>query len=664
MAENTGTEDKAGQLFELLSQEKLTDESKQKIAGILKEDTNVLTSPEFMEKFALKDMNLCPKEDSAAYIESSANQLKLTSRVLENLNNMHSEGLIETTKNGKTPVQHLIDESKMPNGETLGTQTVKNVMYLRAMQTDPAYPDKQAINNLEFDTSFLLEQMYMKDEYGANPNRRNASGQKVGELMKSHLDDKKHLKALTGQATDRQPLTVEQLKEKPYQKTLSRDELKVAKYRGTLTAEQAEQLKKLENQDKEADVKNQPGDWDRPQKRDSNDKFTDGDVVDYMYKEWFLGGASWICNGIENKVLGLIDNAANIFVESANRNRKLAAEIKDENLKNSIGLLNEFDRVAEAVKKGKKDAYTNKSQNFASIFDDLAQNIDNPNPQWKHQHNPQLIQTLKADPKRHEFINSGKAKLLSDISILQAADALSTTITQIEMKDEFMRNIGAWKEDKKTLKNTEQLKEELERRSIERQKKMLKAISVISEDTRLMAEIAYEGIKNPKLSKEEFIRAQVTASVHGFLREQAEIVKQLSQRQQQEVNDKHLDGRGEKDTDRGIKKGIKTLDDQVETLISKGKMYEGSEFAEEKSTQRIAKQTSLLEEAALQNTPSIFEKYGDIVKLEADVLATRKQKNLDRKQQLEQFKAKLESRDKKAEVDKRIVDMQRGASRD
>ena len=93
-------------------------------------------------------------------------------------------------------------------------------------------------------------------------------------------------------------------------------------------------------------------------------------------------------------------------------------------------------------------------------------------------------------------------------------------------------------------------------------------------------------------------------------------------------------------------------------------MYEGNEFADEQSSQRITKRTSLLEEAAFQNTPSIFEKYGEIVTLETNVLATRKQKNLDRKQQLDQFKAKLESRDKKAEVDKRIVDMQRGASRD
>ena len=72
----------------------------------------------------------------------------------------------------------------------------------------------------------------------------------------------------------------------------------------------------------------------------------------------------------------------------------------------------------------------------------------------------------------------------------------------------------------------------------------------------------------------------------------------------------------------------------------------------------------MFEEAKAQNTPCIFEKYGDIIALEADVLAARKQKNTDRKQQLEQFKAKFENRDKKAEIDKRITDMQRGASRD
>lgn len=663
---NDSREKLATQAFQALSKKEMTEEDKAFIATALSNDSNLLIGKEFMAKIAPLDMNRCPSAEGEyqGYIANATQQLESTSQVLENLNALQQEGKIPAQKNGKTQVQHLIDESRLPNGETLGTQTVKNVMLLKAMQNDPAYPDKKGVSELEFNSGFLLERMYMKDELGANPNRRNSMGQKVGELMKSHLDDKKQRKTLNVESTERKPLTVEQLKAKPYQKTLSRDELKVAQYRGTLTAEQAEQLKKMEDKNKEAEVKNQPGDWDKPQKRDNNDKFKDEDVVKYMYEDWFLGGASWLCNAVENKVLGLIDNAANIFVESANRNRKLAAEIKDENLKNSINLLADFDQVAAAVKKGKKDAYTAKAQNFGSIFDDLAQNIDNPNPQWKHQFDPKFVQALKADPKRHDFIKFGKEKILSDMSILQASDEISSTITQIEMKDEFMRNIKAWKEDSKTLKTTEQLQAELEQRTIERQQKMLKAVSIISEDTRLIAEIAYAGIKNPKLTKEEFIREQVSKSVNDFFKEQAEQAKLLAERQQEEIAKQNLDGRGKNDTDRGIKKGIKTLDSQLDTIISKGKMYEKDEFTDEKSSERIEKKTSLFEEAKAQNVPSVFEKYGELNALDASVVAARRQNNTDRKQQLEAFKERFEKRDKKATIDKRIVDMQQGASRD
>lgn len=652
--------------FQALSKKEMTEADKAFIADALSNDPNFLISKEFMAKIAPLDMNRCPTAEGEyqGYIAKSAQQLESTSQVLENLNALQQEGKIPVQKNGKTQVQHLIDESRLPNGETLGTQTVKNVMLLKAMQNDPAYPDKKGVSELEFNSGFLLERMYIKDELGANPNRRNSMGQKVGELMKSHLDDKKKRATLNVESTERKPLTVEQLKAKPYQKTLSRDELKVAQYRGTLTAEQAEQLKKMDNKDKEAEVKNQPGDWDKPQKRENNDKFKDEDVVKYMYEDWFLGGASWLCNAVENKVLGLIDNAANIFVESANRNRKLAAEIKDENLKNSINLLTDFDQVAAAVKKGKKDAYTAKAQNFGSIFDDLAQNIDSPNPQWKHQFDPKFIQALKADPKRHDFIKFGKEKILSDMSILQATDELSATITQIEMKDEFMRNIKAWKEDSKTLKTTEQLQAELEQRTIERQKKMLKAVSIITEDTRLIAEIAYESIQNPKLTKEEFIREQVSKSINDFLKEQQEQAKLLAEKQQEEVSKQNLDGRGKKDTDRGIKKGIKTMDSQLDTIISKGKMYEKEEFTDEKSSERIEKKTSLFEEAKAQNVPSVFEKYGELNALDASVIAARRHNNTDRKQQLAAFKERFENRDKKATIDKRIADMQQGASRD
>ena len=92
-------------------------------------------------------------------------------------------------------------------------------------------------------------------------------------------------------------------------------------------------------------------------------------------------------------------------------------------------------------------------------------------------------------------------------------------------------------------------------------------------------------------------------------------------------------------------------------------MYQDKEFADEKSTQRIEKKTSLYEEANSQNIPSIFEKYADLNKLETGVITARKQNNIDRKQQLEQFKAKFIDRDGEKAVTNNIANMQQTAGR-
>ena len=58
---------------------------------------------------------------------------------------MYSENIIGRLKNGKTPAQQVLDEGYLPNGETIGTQTIKNITLLRAMRSDEKYPNKDGV---------------------------------------------------------------------------------------------------------------------------------------------------------------------------------------------------------------------------------------------------------------------------------------------------------------------------------------------------------------------------------------------------------------------------------------------------------------------------------------------------------------------------------------
>ena len=128
--------EKANKLFEMLSQKDMSAETKAAVAGIIKENPDILISKEFMEKMAINDMSKCSKDGYQEYVKQSSDQLATSRQVLDNLHAMHKEGVLDTVKSGKTPVQYLLDEGRLPNGETLGTQSAKNIISLRAMQKD------------------------------------------------------------------------------------------------------------------------------------------------------------------------------------------------------------------------------------------------------------------------------------------------------------------------------------------------------------------------------------------------------------------------------------------------------------------------------------------------------------------------------------------------
>lgn len=637
MAEDNDMKEKANRLFELLSGKDMTAEAKTEVAGVIKENPNILISPEFMEKMALKDMNKCPKDGYDAYIAESSVQLKTTKQVLDNLESMNKEGMLEKAKGGKTQVQYLLDEGRLPNGETLGTQSAKNIISLRAMQKDENYPDKEGIKNLHDESTSLIQGMYANGGYGANPNRRNANGEKMSDLMERHLGD---------------------VKKEP-QKPLSREDLEVGAYRGTLTAEQADQLRRMQNK-KEADVNENMGDVKRPEKRKSKDKFTDGDVVKYMYEEWLLAGASWLFNAAEDRILGIIDHACEIAVANASARHRKKREIKDGQLKDAHARVEDFDTMVTAVNNGKNSAYGHKRANFASIFEDLKANLHNPNPKWKHQHNPQFIEALKQDPKAQEFLETAPAKIDAQIKLLETTDKLAMLMTRLEMTDEFMRSDKAWKNGKQD-KTQDELKDEFNQKSLAKQQLLLKGVSTITEDTRLIAEIAYEGLSNPNMPKEEFVQQQVNKEINSWLEGLTKDTQKLVEKQEKALQDDMFVDRGGKGApDYGIQSGIKKLNQGIETTINNGRIYDQQEFQDEGSKKRIETVCGLYDEAIAQNTPGVFDKYRDLNQINQNTLDAMKAKNVSRKQALEAMKNRLAARDGKT-FDARVTNYQQAA---
>lgn len=647
MAEDNDMKEKANRLFELLSGKDMSVEAKTEVAGVIKENPNILISPEFMEKMAVNDMNKCPKEGYQEYIKQSLDLLKTSCQVLDNLHAMHKEGCLEAVKGGKTPVQYLLDEGRLSNGETLGTQSLKNIVYLRAMKHDANYENKEAIDTLQYESGYLLEKIYAKDEYGANSNCRNALGQKASDLIaidqqEEKQDDKTRLNVEDLQKRGSQKtmgLAEDKSAEKEPQKPLSREDLEVGAYRGTLTAEQADQLKKLQNK-KEADINENMGDVKKPQERKSKDKFTDGDVVKYMYEEWLLAGASWLLNTLEDKALGIIDNACEIATANSVARKRQKAKIREDRLKNAHRRVSDFGDLFVATNNGKTEAYAHKKAKFASIFEDLKANLHNPNPNWRHQHDPQFIANLQKNTNAQEFLEGAPKKLDAQIKLLETTDKLAMLMTRLEMTDEFMRSSRAWNKRGKE-KNQNELKVDFDKRSLAKQKMLLRAVSVISEDTRLLAEFAYESVVNPKLSKEEFIQQQVNKEVNDWLADKATTVSKLLERQEKEIQDDKFAGCGKGAPDKGIKKNISKLEKDVEEMSDKGNVFNQSEFAYEGSKKRVDVMCGLYDEAIAQNTPGICDKYMELNQINQDALNAMRAKNITRKKALSAMKSRL-----------------------
>ncbi|MBE6451093.1 MAG: hypothetical protein E7016_03925 [Alphaproteobacteria bacterium] len=661
MAENTDVKQQADKLFELMSIKDMSNEDKANAAAIINENPQILISSEFMEKIAPQNMNRCPKDGYVGFVADASKRQEMTVSVLDNLKTMGSESLIMNYKNGKTPIQYMLDEGRLPNGETFGTQTVKNITFLRALQNDDEYPDKSGMKELHDKSGALLDDIFAKDGYGANPNRRNARGQKAGDIIERHLAAQSKMKKMS----------VANVKKQASQLTV--DQLRDGAYKGTLSVEQNEQLKNLDK--KEADVTERAGDVQVKDTERDKEKFSKGDVVEYMYTEWFLGLLTYGFDKVEDLTLGIIDNAAGIFTETCKRRAELNDKIKDEKLKDAHKKVGNFAGIYEAVLNGRKDAYNKSGAEYEDVFADLSAYVSNPDThKLKHNYNPEFLDKLKNDETANDFIKETQKKVTANIALMQSVDKLALSLSQIEMTYEFMNDDKVWKKEKeinsvkdvfkdREPKTNDELKQDLEDRALKRQQAILKSVAIIEEDTRLLAEIAYQDMQSPSVSKEQFVQQLMNQEVNAYLQGLGKSVEKLANKQKTDIDNDRFAKRGKGEPDLSIIIGVKALDESIGNMVNKGNMYRKKVFADEKSQEAIETKCGLFDEATKQNQPSVYQRCQEYCQSWIDVVGARRQQNNERTQMLAEYKRRFAMRDGTKTVDDRIAGYKKDNSR-
>ncbi len=533
----------------------------------------------------------------------------------------------------------VLNSNQTPNGETIGTQLIKNITTLKNQpqeNVDPALADSSALCRDKMQS--FLKKIYQpadKNGYGADNTVANAAGQTPTTLMG---------------AAPKGTLTVEQSRGE-----LTLEQLQDKAYRGALTVEELETKKNLENKKNIADVGNQDGDKKKENRQPSNDKFKDEDVVKYMYEDWFLGGASWLFNTAEDYILSVVDLAAEKYHARHERMEGERKRAKSAHLKEGLDKLSDFNRATSEAITARGDEYRAKSASFKDIMDDLSANLNNPNPQWKHfSDNDDLVKELRESPDKGEsFINACGQELENRTRMLEATDKIAMMTTALEMSDEMMRLDKPWLKEDKTYKETSTLLGEFNKRSGERHQSILEAVSVLSEDARLAAEISYEQLEGDKPDFKQYVQQSVDAEVNGFLGSLTRQIQAIQNLQDSEISKQHLvtaDGRSTR-PDSGIRKGLREIDTFINTQINKGAVYSEKLFENEHSQERIEAKTGLYQEALQESSPKSVT--ASLTKMKAlngyqqDTLNARRMDLNGRRTQLDAFRNRLATRDRK-----------------
>ena len=653
MAEELTMEQQAKALFDILSSKDISPDDLAKASGIIKANPKILTNESFVSNIKMPDFASmhAQKVDLGQMLYEGAKSQKDLKVVLDNLAKIDLPMYGKTmTVEGKkrTAANYFLDNAYLPNGEIIGTQTVKNMHFMGNVLKDkpePIYKDdsknqeaKRAVHAHLEQTAPFYAGLYTA--YGANHNARNFSGQKVDQLMDAYLAENKPEKKRANTTVENKPkqaTTLAQAKENIY--------------RGNATAEDKKLVQ--ENEDKEAELAN----VDDPRNKYSGynhkgEKFRDEDVIKYMYEEWFLALLSWGCDKIEEGIEIAIDYTTDGLRALSVRQEKDAKETKNQNLKpvkakvasfghETDGLLNNFTKNAPLY-----------AQRFINLKKDL-QNIDfaaithEQERQLREKYGDNLISAFKADPKKLDSLKKLSEQGIENIAgNIKAAGQCAMMLTRLEMVDEMMRSDKKWRDsltgaylsDDELIAGDKGFIE----RSQKRMEKIMIAVRTLSEDARGLAKAEYGKlttkeekeawikknisdeydalINNPETSDErrqslrkdlvkfekkykagmldeEIYQTYSSLKVNTYLDEMVQKVQKATQKQAEFVDNERFNAISRAPND-DVKDIIDEADKETEKIIDKGVGY--TKFFGKKQAETPAKRT--LEEEAISYT--------------------------------------------------------------
>ena len=626
----------AGKLFALLNKEELMENDKMDIDGIVQKNPLLLSWKGFAEKVALPDLMTAymNNESIDTMLEDSSKSIQTAKRVLDNLQKVKADGWLRDVENPTAEVAAGI----APNGETIGTQLIKNISFLQSLQKEPNVSAEQRAmvkqhNNDE--CRGFVDKMYDKNGYGADKNQPNLQNQTPKDLVKDIVGD-------------RQTLVVESKQEVPL-KTLSIEELNDKAYQGTLTVEQANERRKRLDEKKIADMVSQPGD-SKKQKHESNDKFKDEDVIKYMYEDWILGGASWLFNKAEDAFLNIVDSAVEICTARAGKRKAEKQTAANERLSAASAKANAFAKMAAKSQTDLGADCAAKSASYDDILNDLSNNLNNPDPHWEYfDKDDEFVKELQANPSKNaEFIEHASEELKNRTQFIESTGKLAMMMTAARMTEEFIGDDGKWRNNGEYLSDDE-LKAQFTQKTKDCQKNILKAVAVISEDTRLLSEAAYDNLQGQKPDLTTFTAENTNREVNAFLKQLAGTVKTAVEIQQKDLDEKAFDNFSAKKHDRSVARSIRNADNLIAKKIQNGAVYENSLFEKEHSKERIEAKTGLFEEAMKENSPAglvkTFEYIKQLNQYQAQTNDARLRGVESRKQAVQKFKDKIVKRD-------------------
>lgn len=627
----------AGKLFALLNKEELMENDKMDIDGIVQKNPLLLSWKGFAEKVALPDLMTAymNNESIDTMLEDSSKSIQTAKRVLDNLQKVKADGWLRDVENPTAEVAAGI----APNGETIGTQLIKNISFLQSLQKEPNVSAEQRAmvkqhNNDE--CRDFVDKMYDKNGYGADKNQPNLQNQTPKDLVKDIVGD-------------RQTLVVESKQEVPL-KTLSIEELNDKAYQGTLTVEQANERRKRLDEKKIADMVSQPGD-SKKQKHESNDKFKDEDVIKYMYEDWILGGASWLFNKAEDAFLNIVDSAVEICIARAGKRKAEKQTAANERLSAASAKANAFAKMAAKSQTDLGADCAAKSASYDAILNDLSNNLNNPDPHWEYfDKDDEFVKKLQANPsKSAEFIEYASEELKNRTQFIESTGKLAMMMTAARMTEEFMGDDGKWRNNGEYLSDKE-LQVIFAQKTRECQKDIFKAVSIISEDMRLLSEAAYDKLQGQKPDLATFTAESTDREVNAFLKQLAGTVKTAVEIQQKDLDEKAFDNFSAKKHDRSVARSIRNADNLIAKKIQNGAVYENSLFEKEHSKERIEARTGLFEAAMNENSPSglvkTFEYIKQLNQYQAQTNDARLRGVESRKQAVQEFNNEIVKRDR------------------